>query len=150
VRTHTHTNICMRANIHTRTHARTYINMHTRTNTHTHTHTLSQTHLRTQLHTYIQFNGESTTVLGDIILKILQRTALHCNALQHTLMTEAPLCLATLCESHCQTMPTTATHCNTLQHTAVHCDTLRRTATHLDDGSTAVLGEKVNTRQTHS
>jgi len=44
---------------------------------------------------------------------MLQHTATHCNALQH---------------SHFNTLQHTAAHCNTLQHTATHCNNL--TATH--------------------
>jgi len=48
---------------------------------------------------------------------ILQHTATHCNALQHT-------------ATHCDALRCTATHCNALQHTATHCNALQRTATH--------------------
>jgi len=45
----------------------------------------------------------------------LQRTATHCNALQHT----------TILMSFCNTLQHPSTHCNALQHTATHCNTPR-------------------------
>jgi len=58
---------------------------------------------------------------------ILQHTATHCNTLQHT----ATHCDALHCTAtHCNTLQHTATHCNALQRTAMRCNTLQRTATH--------------------
>jgi len=61
----------------------------------------------------------------------LQRTATHCNTLQHT----TAHCNSQLlrrrkrAQYHEFTSPHTPTHCNTLQHTATHCNTLQHTAT---------------------
>jgi len=84
-----------------------------------------------------------------MLLSVLQRTATHCNALQHT-ATHSPIhsvidvveCVAT----HCNILQHTATHCNTLQHihlfiqslmllsvlqpTATYCNALQHTTTH--------------------
>ena len=78
-----------------------------------------------------------------------QRTATHCNILQHTathcntaphVATHSPnrryirRHTATYCNTlqhnatHCNTLQQNATHCNTLQHTATHCNTLQHTA----------------------
>ena len=55
---------------------------------------------------------------------VLQHTATHCNALQHT--------TATYTATHCNTLygfvsvaakEPPASHCNTMQHTAAHCNT---------------------------
>ena len=63
----------------------------------------------------------------------LQRTATHCNTLQHKKK------IAEIANrTHCNTLQHTATHCNTLQHTATqkmnsrNCklNTLQHTATH--------------------
>ena len=64
----------------------------------------------------------------------LQRTATHCNTLQHKLQCNALQHTATHCNRIIDALPTrrhqhTATHCNTLQHTTTH-NTLQRTATH--------------------
>jgi len=48
---------------------------------------------------------------------IFQRTASHCNTLQHT-------------AARCSTLQCTTTHCNALQHTAARCSTLQHTAAH--------------------
>jgi len=65
----------------------------------------------------------------------LQRTATHCNALQHAQRRTATHRNALQCA-----LPRTATHCNALQHTATHynaqqcaathCNALQRIATH--------------------
>ena len=47
----------------------------------------------------------------------LQHIAKHCNALQHT-------------ATYCIILQHIATPCNTLHHTASHCNTLQHTATH--------------------
>jgi len=57
----------------------------------------------------------------------LQRTATHCNTLQHA-------------AKHCNTLQLTATHCNALQHTATHCNTQHNTAPHCRQ-----IGRRTNT-----
>ena len=54
----------------------------------------------------------------------LQRTAAHCNMLQHT----ATHCICTYVDK--SRPESRETHCNILQHTAAHCHTQHHTATH--------------------
>ena len=117
-------------------------NTHTRTPTHTHanecTHrlslllscslpllylsrmhslSLSHTHIHTHTHRVCSNKANSdcngTIVLDETHCTILQHTATHYNAPQHTLQHTA---------THCNTPQHTATHRNTLQHTATHCN----------------------------
>ena len=62
----------------------------------------------------------------------LQRTATHCNTLQHTAtrhtygsVLTSSLMDCTLSVCHYNALQHIATHCNTLQHTATHCNTLQ-------------------------
>jgi len=58
-----------------------------------------------------------------------QRTAAHCNTLQHTAKNHYTLQQLPYSATHYNTLQLTATHCNTLQHTTTHCTTLHHTAT---------------------
>jgi len=65
----------------------------------------------------------------------LQRTATHCNTLQHTATLQCRWAGAAFKKSVCfktlqYTPQHTAAHGNILQHTATHCNTLQHTATH--------------------
>jgi len=62
------------------------------------------------------------------MLRTLQHTATHCNALRHTTThCNAPAAQLKHSMWHVSTLQHTATHCNTLQHTTAHCNTLQHT-----------------------
>jgi len=61
----------------------------------------------------------------------LQHTATQCNTLQHTALgTCVAMASSDDAATHCNTLQHSATLCNTLQHTATHCNTPQHTATH--------------------
>ena len=102
---HIHIYIC----IHTHTHSHTHIHTHVCTHTHWHVHT------HTQIHTHIHTDRRQAHRAGARENEglALQRTAAHCNILQHT-------------ATHYQTLQQcTAAHCNTPQHTGMAPERMR-------------------------
>ena len=74
----------------------------------------------------MQIADDRGTFLASVERCNFERTAAHCNILQHTAIKHPAIHSAT----HCNTLQRTATHCDILGHTATHCNKLQNTATH--------------------
>jgi len=98
-------------------------------------------HCNTHVHIHTCIN--TLTCWNKLPCNTLQRTAAHCNTLQHAttrcdthIHIDTCINAATYCNAlqhtatHCNTLKHAATRCNTLQHTATHCNTPQHTATH--------------------
>ena len=104
-------------------HTHTHTHAHTHKDTHTHTHAHAHAYVHAYTHTHTHTHNTSEVYIIEPAQLLLQRTAMHYNALQRTATQRTAMhynalqCTATRCNAlQRNALQRTATHCNTLQH----------------------------------